>query len=87
MTIEAGNRVRDRKWGGVHNGTVTRVDNADDLRERSAEGDTDPTLYVYVQWDGASFTEDQLAPHEIELIPGEGDPTLGVGIFVVPDAR
>ena len=87
MDFQAGNRVRDRKWNGTHEGTITRVDTLDDLRERAAEGDDDPTLYVYVQWDGASFTEDQLAPGEVELIPGPGDPTLGVGIFVQVDAR
>jgi hypothetical protein len=84
MVIEAGNRVRDRKWGGVYTGTISRVDTAADLAERRAEGDDDPTLYVYVKWDGTSFTEDQLSPDEVEIIAGTGDPEIGYATFVMP---
>jgi hypothetical protein len=81
-TYEPGNRVRDRKWGGTETGTITRVDTPADLAERRAEDpDDDGTLYVYVKWDGTSFSEDQLHPREVELIPGTGDPEVGYAIF------
>jgi hypothetical protein len=75
--FEAGMRVRDHEWGGVYTGTITRVDTAADLAKRRAEGNDNPTLYVYMQWDGSTFSEDQLAPGEFDVIPAEGDPEVG----------
>lgn len=81
-TISPGNRVQTHKWAPhVHTGTVTRVDTDADLRERAEDGDTDPTRYVYVKWDGAAFTEDQLDPIELELIEGSGDPAAPYAVF------
>ena len=82
--MKVGNRVRDRKWGGTETGTITRVDEDQDIRDRMAEGDDDQTAYVYVKWDGTSFSEDQLEPGEVELIEGTGDPEVGVGVFYMP---
>lgn len=86
--MQPGNRVRDRgKWGGTETGTVTRVDDQSDIDERRADGDDDPTRYVYIKWDGTSFSEDQLHPDEVQLIPGTGDTEVGFGIFVLPDGK
>lgn len=72
--INPGDRVQTHQWAPqVHTGTVTRVDTDADLRERAAEGDHDPTLYVCVRWDGTSFSEFQHHPDELTLVPGSGD--------------
>ena len=47
---DVGDRVRDRKWGGTHVGSLVGRD-----------GDR-----VYVRWDGTEFTEDELDVREVE---------------------
>jgi hypothetical protein len=59
--FEVGSRVRTHKWSPeVHDGTVTRV---------HEDGET-----IYVKWDGAAFTEDEVTVWEVEPIEGTGDP-------------
>ena len=53
--IRKGDRVRDRKWGGKHTGTVVRTTTSANRR------------WVFVQWDGIAV-EDQLLDYEVEAL-------------------
>lgn len=48
----AGNRVRDRVWGGTQTGRITRTNGR----------------RVYIKWDGTWFTEDELDMDEIDPV-------------------
>ena len=53
--IGKGDRVRDRKWGGKHTGTVVRTKTSANRR------------WVFVQWDNIAV-EDQLLDYEVESL-------------------
>jgi hypothetical protein len=72
--FENGDRVCTRKWAPeIHTGTVTSV---------HEDGET-----IYVRWDGASFTEDEMDVSEVEKIEGHDDDATAPYVVMYPTGR